>query len=176
MANFKEIVTKAVVGKGKKTFSNVYTLQPNTSPSTILGCWVINHNFKGTKEKDSVRVEGSFDTNIWYSTDNNTKTEVAKETINYDELIPIKEEEDYDGEDEIIVRVLQQPNCTKAEINNGKINFTIEKIIAAEIVGDTKIKVEVNSIDEVPEEPITSTDEEIDKEVEEDFLKEKNET
>lgn len=43
MANFREIVTKAVIGKGKKTFSNHYTLVPQEAPTTILGCWVINH-------------------------------------------------------------------------------------------------------------------------------------
>ena len=43
MASFREIVTKAVIGKGKKTFSNHYTLVPQEVPTTILGCWVINH-------------------------------------------------------------------------------------------------------------------------------------
>ena len=44
---FKEIVTKAVIGKGKKHFLNTYSLTPEVKPSTILGCWVINHTFNG---------------------------------------------------------------------------------------------------------------------------------
>ena len=47
MGSFREIVTKAVIGKGKKLFSNNYTLIPEEIPTTILGCWVINHKFKG---------------------------------------------------------------------------------------------------------------------------------
>lgn len=43
MSNFKEIVTKAVVGKGKKTFTHDYSVDVNENPSTILGCWIINH-------------------------------------------------------------------------------------------------------------------------------------
>lgn len=43
MANYKEIVTKAVLGKGKKTFIDSYTVVPNCVPTTVLGCWVINH-------------------------------------------------------------------------------------------------------------------------------------
>lgn len=45
MSTFREIVTKSVIGKGKKTFSNTYTLTPESdkTPTTILGCWVINH-------------------------------------------------------------------------------------------------------------------------------------
>lgn len=43
MALFKEIVTKAVIGKGKKLFKDNYSLEVENAPTTILGCWVINH-------------------------------------------------------------------------------------------------------------------------------------
>ena len=43
MASFKEIVTKAVIGKAKKTSSNEFLLTPEEAPNTVLGCWVINH-------------------------------------------------------------------------------------------------------------------------------------
>lgn len=43
MALYKEIVTKAIIGKGKKYFKNTYDLEVDNNPSTILGCWVINH-------------------------------------------------------------------------------------------------------------------------------------
>lgn len=42
---FKEIVTKAVIGKGKKYFKNNYNLLSENNANTILGCWVINHVF-----------------------------------------------------------------------------------------------------------------------------------
>ncbi len=44
MATYKEIVTKAVIGKGKKYFKNNYSLTPADKPSNVLGCWVINHH------------------------------------------------------------------------------------------------------------------------------------
>lgn len=47
MANYKEIVTKAVVGKAKKSFSNTYSVTPGCDASTVLGCWVINHVLVG---------------------------------------------------------------------------------------------------------------------------------
>ena len=40
---YKEIVTKAVIGKGKKYFKNSYNLLAEHNANTILGCWVINH-------------------------------------------------------------------------------------------------------------------------------------
>ena len=166
MSYFKEIVTKAVVGKGRKNSKDEYTIIPENRPSTILGCWIINHNFKGVKEKDSVKITGTFDTNIWYSTEDNKNTCVAKETVNYEEVIPIKTEDDYDGQDEVIIRVLKQPTCTNAEIKDDKIIYTVEKSLASELVGDTKIKIEVDNTEET-----SQTDEEINDEVKEDFLK-----
>lgn len=167
MSNFKEIVTKAVVGKGKKTTIDNHSIELNTNPSTILGCWVINHKFEGEKANDSVKVKGSFDTNVWYSKDDNTNTDVYKDVVTYEEVIPIKRIEDFDGQDEIIVRAIKQPTVTKAEIKDGKIEYTVEKVLAAELVGDTKIKIGVEELNEI-EDPIS---EEINDEINEDFLK-----
>lgn len=43
VASYKEIVTKTVIGKGKKTFTDTRRKKIENNPSTILGCWVINH-------------------------------------------------------------------------------------------------------------------------------------
>ncbi len=168
MSNFKEIVTKAVVGKGKLTTNDEYTLKTSNNPSTILGCWVINHTFHGTKENDSIKVIGSYDINIWYSTDNNTKTDVVKEMINYENIIPIELDEDYDGQDEIVVRVIKQPNCVKAEIGEDSIiKCTINKTIAADLVGDAKIRIDLDSFGEIGQDNV---EEEINNEVNDNFL------
>lgn len=177
MANFKEIVTKAVIGKGKKTFTTNHVAIPNSSPSTILGCWVINHTFNGRKLGDMINVEGKFDVNIWYSAQGDTKTDVVNDTITYSHDVSVrrKSEVDTNGGEEIIVRSLNQPNCVKADIVDGKINYTVEKELGIEIVGDTKIKIAIDENEE-PWEEIDSTDEQIsekiEEEVKEDFLDE----
>ena len=43
MSAYKEKVTKAEVGKGKKYYRNTYTINTDSKPNTVLGCWVINH-------------------------------------------------------------------------------------------------------------------------------------
>ncbi len=43
MGMYKEIVTKAIIGKGKKVSSSKYELIPENDANTVLGCWVINH-------------------------------------------------------------------------------------------------------------------------------------
>ena len=77
MSAFKEIVAKAVIGKGKKYFKNSYTIKTENTPTTVLGCWVINHKFKGYKTGEKIGVDGSYDINIWYSYDNDSKTTVV---------------------------------------------------------------------------------------------------
>lgn len=177
MANYKEIVTKAVLGKGKKTFIDSYTVVPNCVPTTVLGCWVINHTFSGTKEKDLITISGSYDVNIWYSCENDTSTEVIKETKTYQETVHVKTRESADlSSEEIIVRSLRQPTCTKAAIENGQIVYSVEKELGVEIVGDTKVKIQYDE----EEEPWDNLDEEelpddavlsqIDEEVNENYL------
>lgn len=179
MASYREIVTKSVIGKGKKTFTNSYTLEVEQTPTTILGCWVINHNFKGLKDQDKIKVQGSCDVNIWYAYDNDTKTIVSKQTISYDELLNVtrKREGDISSNEEIIVVSLKQPSCTKAEIVNGKIEYSIEKELGIEIVGDTKVRIAVDDDEDEWEEIVDEKEQdkvmdEIDKEVNENFINE----
>ncbi|MBQ9018957.1 MAG: outer spore coat protein CotE [Bacilli bacterium] len=177
MSNYKEIVTKAIISKGKKLFTTTDSVAVS-NPSTVLGCWVINHNFNGVKENNSIIIDGSYDVNIWYSYDNDTKTDVVKETKNYHEVVHMRNVNETDGE-EIIVRSLKQPNPVKVEIDNNKIIYTIEKELGIELVGDVKVKIEANeeedNWDEIVEEKenIESLEETIDNEVKEDYIDEK---
>lgn len=165
---YKEIVTKAIIGKGKKFFKNNYEITTEQTPSTILGCWVINNKFKGYKTGEKIGVDGSFDVNIWYSYDNDSKTTVVTKNITYNDLFNVKTKEESDNTDtEIIVRSLKQPNCVKVDIDGNTIKFDIEKEQGVEIVGETKMKIEVAD-DEEPwediEDEVTESDlSEIDK-------------
>lgn len=141
MSKYKEIVTKAVLGKGKKFFNNKYTVEVIDNPSTILGCWIINHKFNGRLENNDVLVNGSFDINIWYSYDNDTKTNVVSEKINYNDLINIKSKISTPSNSDIIVKALIQPECKNVNIDGKKINFDIDKELGIEVVGDEKIKI-----------------------------------
>ena len=176
MANYKEIVTKAVIAKGKKLFTTNNSVKVE-KPSTILGCWVINHNFEGKKQNNSIIITGSYDVNIWYSSNNDTKTDVLKRTDSYQEVVHMREVNDITGE-EIIVRSLKQPVCTNVELNGDSINYTIEKELGIELVGDTKVRIEANDEDdqwdeilEDPDTTVDSTNQTID-EVVEDYIDE----
>ena len=175
---YKEIVTKAVVGKGKKYFKNNYTMTVETTPSTVLGCWVINHKFKGYKSKDKIGVDGSFDVNIWYSYENDSKTTVVSKKISYNDLfnLKIKDTSDISSDTDIIVRTLKQPSCLSVNIlDDGSISFDIEKELGIEIVGEKKIKIAIEEDEEpwdlIEEDVDDEILKEIDDEVTDDYIK-----
>ena len=142
---YKEIVTKAVIAKGKKKYKNTYEISVAEKPTTVLGCWIINHNFEARDEGDKVLIDGSFDANIWYSYDNDTKTAVASKRITYTEHEKLNLPNDEILNKDIIIRSLKQPTCISAKEDGNTINIEIEKELGIEIVGDTKVK--ISSID-----------------------------
>ncbi len=167
---YKEIVTKAVIGKGKKFFKNTYEITPEIIPSTILGCWVINHKFKGYPKGNEIGVDGSYDVNIWYSYEDDSKTTVINKTVNYSDLFNVKAKEpDLTSDTDIIVRVLKQPNCSHVDIKDGVITFDIEKELGVEIVGDTKVKIAIED-DEEPWDILTDDKESEIDEIKEEYL------
>lgn len=175
---FREIVTKAVIGKGKKRFVDRLSLKTadEQQPTTVLGCWIINHTFSGTKIGNRVQIQGSYDINVWYSYDNDTKTEVLKETYPYQENITITGNAGNRMDEEIIVRSLSGPSCVKAEIVTDGIECRVEKTLGIELVGDTKVRINVDeetddNWDEIMDSEDT-IDQAIDQEVTEDYLKE----
>lgn len=172
---FKEIVTKAVIGKAKKTSSGDYTLVPEENPDTVLGCWVINHAFNGTNNNGKVIINGAFDVNVWYSYDNDTKTAVSTKRFNYDDIMKInlKNNTTLNDKSEIIVRSLKQPTVINVVSKNGSVFLTIEKELGVEIIGDTKLKVSVEEDEDEYEVIVDEKDinEEIDS-LNDDYLNE----
>ena len=170
---FKEIVTKAVIGKGKKYFKNNYNLLADHNANTILGCWVINHSFKGSVVNQKVVIDGSYDVNIWYSYDDDQKTAVATKKVSYNETVNVKTKNDTQVEgSDIIVRVLKQPTCSNVNIKDDVIEFDIEKELGIEVVNDAKVKIAIED-DEEPWDTIEDEEDinkKIDEEVKEDFI------
>lgn len=143
---YKEIVTKAVIGKGKKNYKEKYQVTVEQTPTTILGCWIINHNFQGKENNGKITITGSFDANIWYSFDNDTKTTVVTKTINYQEEESLNTVQKEIVNKDIIIRSLKQPTCISAKEEGNTINLEIEKELGIEIIGDTKVK--ISSVDD----------------------------
>lgn len=150
MKRLRQIVTKAVVAKGKKRTESSEVMRPPNTPTSILGCWVINHHYSAKKVGKYVEVSGKFDVNVWYAYHNHSKTAVYTETIPYKDKIKLhyRDEEIIDS-NEVHVKVLQQPNCIEAVINQqgDSFNIVIEREFLVEVIGETKVVVSVHPIE-----------------------------
>ncbi|QGQ46317.1 outer spore coat protein CotE [Metabacillus sediminilitoris] len=148
MSEYREIITKAVVAKGRKFSQCTHTISPSQKPASILGGWIINHNYDAQKNGNTVEVEGTYDINVWYSYNENTKTEVVTERVEYVDVIKLRYKDDnfLDDEHEVICKALQQPNCLEVTIspNGNKIIVQAEREHLAEVIGETKVCVHVN--------------------------------
>lgn len=149
---YREIITKAVCGKGRKFTKENHTVVPSHRPSSILGCWVINHLYNAKiKSKDTVEINGSYDINIWYSYNDNTKTEVVTERVTYCDLVPLstRDENCISDDFDVIADVIQQPNCLECKIvkQGNKIVVEIEREFVVKVIGETKVNVRVNPIE-----------------------------
>ncbi|MFD1707671.1 outer spore coat protein CotE [Siminovitchia sediminis] len=146
MAEYKEIITKAVVAKGRKMTLSNHTINPPHYPSSILGCWIINHKYEARKVDNNVEVCGSFDINVWYSHHDNTKTSVVTEKVDYKDIVKLKYRDPNCLDDKMVTaRALQQPNCVEAEVSKkgNKIVVKVEREFLVEVIGETKVCVAI---------------------------------
>lgn len=139
----REIITSAVCGKGHQYVQSTYTITPANRPTTIGGCWVMNHTYAGTLVDDVVEIRGQFDINVWYSFNGNSETTVAKDSVSYFEKVPVHEMDPncFKDEREIVVQIGEQPNCLDATITSDgeSIAVRVEMNLAVEVMGRTKV-------------------------------------
>lgn len=142
----REILTKAVCGKGRK-FSHVnHTVTPPHNPTNILGAWIINHQYEAVKSGDGIEILGTYDINIWYSYDKNSKTDVAKETVSYVEVVPLSyvDPNHRKNTEEVMAEATQEPNCVEAGVtSDGAVLVRVEREYRVEMVAETKVCVVV---------------------------------
>ncbi len=175
MNEIREIVTKAIVERGKKTIRFVEKVQTTNPVESVLGCWVLNHSFQAEKTPTGVLLQGIFEVNIWYSYNNNSQTEISKEMIHYQQEIKTKKKinEYHDQNIDVIVRMIQPPVCSDVKIVDNFIEIEVLLEVSAEVIGETKMRVSV--LDQVPNYDSDEEDDmdEIDGQINQQFLREK---
>jgi spore coat protein E len=144
----REIITKAVCGKGRKFQAVTHTVTPPHHPSSILGAWIINHQYEAVKSGDGIEVVGSYDINIWYSYSKNSQTDVAKETVSYVEHVPLSyvDPKHRSSTEEVSAEATQEPNCVEATIssNGTSVLIRVEREFSVEMIAETKVVVIVD--------------------------------
>ena len=124
MAYYKEIVTKAVIGKGKKTKKEDYVIETNEKIDNVLGCWVINHNLNvNIKENASLTKDSEIivrtlsqpsviDVNVL---DNKIKLTIEKQLgveVIGDTTVRVSVEDSFDDYEEIDEDIMDEVDVT----------------------------------------------------------------
>lgn len=144
---YREIITKAVCGKGRKFSQVSHTVVPPQAPTSILGAWIINNQYEAVKSGDGVEVIGTYDINIWYSYDKNTKTDVAKETVSYVDVVPLSylDKKHRSSTAEVSAVATQEPNTVEANVSSSgdSVIIRVEREFQVELIAETKVYVVV---------------------------------
>jgi spore coat protein E len=142
---YREIITKAVCGKGRKFSTVSHTVTPPHNPTSILGAWIINHQYEAVRSGDGIEVIGTYDIDIWYSYSKNSQTDVAKETVSYVENIPLSyvDPKHRATTEEVSADATQEPSCVEANIssNGSSVVIRVERGFAVEMIAETKVTV-----------------------------------
>ncbi|SFE59989.1 spore coat protein E [Paenibacillus algorifonticola] len=142
---YREIITKAVCGKGRKFSTVTHTVTPPQHPTSILGAWIINHQYEAVRSGDGIEVIGTYDINIWYSYSKNSQTEVAKESVHYVENVPLSfvDPKHRATTVEVSADALQEPNCIEANVSSSGsgVVIRVEREFSVELVAETKVTV-----------------------------------
>lgn len=142
----REIVTKAVVSKGKIVDDNEIILPVEVNVNKVIGCWVINHNYLSVVENNKVYARGAYDIHIWYAFDDSSDTGVFKKTMEYKQEF-ILDNNNFDREtSDYKVYCLEYPSCTNLSLKDNRFIVSIKKSLAIDIIGESKLLVQVSEV------------------------------
>ena len=151
---YREIITKAVCGTAKKFFrySQHFVPAEGYEPHTVLGTSITQMRLKEPEvtqvdggDTVGVRVNGIFEVHIWYAFNKGKSTDLIRQAINFEEIIPMSE---YDFQSfnltEGRAMVIKPPQCLEAMVTpEGQIRVDFELGVFAEVIGETKVRVKV---------------------------------
>lgn len=144
---YREIVTKAVLGKGKIANEGEIIVSDLMDVSKILGCWVINHNYTSVFDNNKVFAKGKYDIHVWYGCNSDSDTNIYKRTVDYNEEFDLimKNKEDINQNNEFIIKCLKYPTCSGLSLNeDGKISVKINKELQLDVIGEAKLRVQIS--------------------------------
>ena len=141
----REIACKTLVGRGKENSSFQKNIFINEYISKTLGCWIINLKYETEIKGKKVILKGSFDIQIWYAENNNQKSEVYVETVEFLEDINIGYRDVKTLNDVIYpaVYINKYPTCVSMDLKDNKeIDLKIEALFYIEVFQEAVVVVD----------------------------------
>lgn len=144
---YREIVTKAVVGKGKIINTGEVIVNPSNKASKVLGCWIINHYFISSYENEKVLAKGKYDVHIWYGYDDHKDTIIHKQTVDYIEEFSfnLKKGITINENNEFLIKCVKYPTCSGLSLDeDGNISVKVDKELNLDIIGEATLRVQIS--------------------------------
>jgi len=180
MNEIREILTKAVIGKGQKAFEINVELPPTPNlPDRTLGAFITNHQMNVRKSGNDIELSGSYALHCWYAHSGDGDTEVVRTTVDYGNTVELQNalRDHLLDTDEILCEELIAPYATNVRVEEGLIVADTQFEVGVEVIGETKMRVAIlGPVLETPalDQPDTQIDfddlSEIDEAINENFL------
>ena len=146
MNDIREIVTKAVIGKGTRVF-DIHVIMPEVAGLVIrvLGAVITNHKVNAQKSGDLIEISGSYEVHVWYTYDDDQQTDIVRTTVDYGDMIKLHQalRSHLLDSDEITAEEIVSPYATDVRIEAGMIHVDVAFEVAAEVIGETKMRVAI---------------------------------
>lgn len=163
-AGMREILTRATVARGTKSYRQKHILIADYEPEIILGYTCKNHMHTSAPGPGAVEIKGKYDVHIWYSFGGGAQTAVMKESIHYTDYIPVKNigysrigSNEYSE-----VQLIRTPSAVDAYIRgDNEICVIVEMSYNAQIVGEARLWVKTYSLPAEEAEEVLPGDEDL---------------
>ena len=140
LKNYRHIITKAIIGHGKKKLDCKTTTTLPQRPNRILGCWIVSHRYQAKNPTNEVEIVGQYEVNIWYAFSGSKKTAVYAKSIHYKGVVPIHYESKPVSRDDVYIKSIDEPGCERVEIeDDGKVCVETVHCVHVEVIGETTI-------------------------------------
>lgn len=145
MSNIREIYTKALLARGTQDITLEHVLQLKQPSTSILGCWIVNHQHQAYVRDKKAYVKGDYDVHLWYSYED-VLSDVHVEHIEYNQQIDLIyfDAKKFRDCDEALSECDEEPKCTKATIvDQHNVEIELVLVISVNVIGQTMIKIEI---------------------------------
>ena len=146
---YREILTKAIIAKGKRKIIDTLKINTNNNISKVLGCWIINHKYEVYLNDQKTFIKGFYEAFLWYGHDNNSKCDLLKHTFEFNDEIPYNftlEKSNLSNKNELLVYELLNPSASSMKYDNQELIVDVEREYEVDIIGETKIKIKVDEV------------------------------
>ncbi|MCL1989601.1 MAG: outer spore coat protein CotE [Defluviitaleaceae bacterium] len=146
MNEIREILTKAVIGKGNRNFE-LTVMMPETTGlvQRVLGAVMTYHQMNAARAGDLIEISGSYEVHVWYTYDDGKQTDIVRTTVDYKDRIELRNalRAHLLDSDEIMVEESVAPYATDVRIESGIIHVDVAFEVMAEVIGETKMRVAI---------------------------------